>query len=159
MTASWPALLLVVGVGLGVTLAARLAARPLVPITLPARARAADIVARVSAASVPDSVASGIVRRDPFRMGREPAPLAYDPVRPAQPPASAAPKPTLRLLGVVAGGDPTAVIEGFPGGEGAHVARAGDEIAGLRVVRISAQEVKVVGMDTTWVLKVREPWK
>ena len=159
MTASWPALLLAAGAGLGVTLAARLAARPLVPITLPARVRAAETVSRVAAAAVPDSVVSTIVRRDPFRIGREPAPLAYDPVRTAQPPMPAAPKPALRLLGVVAGRDPTAVIEGFPGGERARVVRAGDEVAGLRVVRISVEEVKVVGMDTTWVLTVREPWK
>ncbi len=37
--------------------------------------------------------------------------------------------------------------------------RVGDVVAGLRIKRIGGDQVVIVGMDTTWVLKVREPWK
>jgi len=32
-------------------------------------------------------------------------------------------------------------------------------VSGLKVKRIDGTRVTVVGMDTTWVLQVREPWK
>jgi hypothetical protein len=71
----------------------------------------------------------------------------------------AAPKPVLALVGLVHGADPTAVVEGFPGVEGGRVVRAGDWVGELRVVGIAADRVRIVGMDTVWVLKVREPWQ
>jgi len=51
------------------------------------------------------------------------------------------------------------VIEGFPGVESARVVRVGDVVAGLRVKQIGGDHVTIVGMDTTWTLKVREPWR
>jgi len=39
------------------------------------------------------------------------------------------------------------------------VVRVGDVVAGLRVQSIGRAQVRIVGMDTTWVLKVREPWR
>jgi len=69
------------------------------------------------------------------------------------------PKPTLILDGVVNGVDPSAVIEGLPGVEGSRVVRVGDVVAGLQVKRITDSRVVIAGMDTTWVLEVREPWK
>jgi hypothetical protein len=57
------------------------------------------------------------------------------------------------------GMSPSAVIEGFPGVEGSRVVRVGDAVAGLRVKTISNGRVVIAGTDTTWVLKVREPWK
>ncbi|MGH7530058.1 MAG: hypothetical protein ACREMN_06715 [Gemmatimonadales bacterium] len=87
--------------------------------------------------------------------------MAYDPARGTtplpQPPA--VPKPTLLLVGLVSADQPSAVIEGFPDVQGSRVVRAGDVVAGLRVTRILADRVVVVGMDTTWQLKVREPWR
>ena len=107
-----------------------------------------------------DSFAQATVSRDLFRPGRRPASVAYDPARSEQAVvAEVPPKPVLLLVGIVAGTEPTALIEGFPGIEGARVARLGDVVAGLRVQRIDATAVRVVGMDTVWVLKVREPWK
>jgi hypothetical protein len=69
------------------------------------------------------------------------------------------PKPALALLGLIAGAEPTAVIEGLPGVEGSRVVRVGDVVSGVRVVRIGVDHVRLVGMDTVWVLKVREPWR
>jgi hypothetical protein len=99
------------------------------------------------------------VHHDPFRLGRRPAPVPYDPIHGGQPPAPGVAKPVLALVGIVVGADPTAIVEGFPGVEGARVVRTGDVVAGLRVARIGAREVTVVGMDTTWTLTVREPWR
>jgi len=107
-----------------------------------------------------DSLADVVVARDVFRAGRRPAGVAYSPsAAEAAPPAVALPKPALFLVGVVHGADPTAVIEGFPGVEGGRVVRAGDRVGDLRVVSITHDRVRIAGMDTVWVLKVREPWK
>jgi hypothetical protein len=108
-----------------------------------------------------DSLAAVIVARDLFRFGRRPPALRYDPLRELQAPpvAAAPPKPVLILVGIVAGSEPSAVIEGFPGVEGPRVVRVGDAVSGVRVTRIAKHDVWIVGMDTTWVLRVREPWK
>ncbi|HLZ07598.1 MAG TPA: hypothetical protein VKT80_03355, partial [Chloroflexota bacterium] len=57
------------------------------------------------------------------------------------------------------GPDPSAVIEGFPGVDGPRVVRSGDVVAGLQVKQITKDRILIVGMDTTWTLGVREPWK
>jgi len=107
-----------------------------------------------------DSLARLAVSRDVFRATRRPASLAYDPQRAAAPAeTSQPPKPVLTLLGLVAGAEPTAVIEGLPGVEGARVVRIGDAVAGIKVQQIAGDHVRLVGMDTVWVLRVREPWK
>jgi hypothetical protein len=113
-----------------------------------------DSVERVA----PESLAK-IVARDPFRMDRRPALVVYDPLRLAQPIAPRSPRPALVLAGVVDGSVPSAVVEGFPGVDGSRVVRVGDVVSGLRVRSIGKGGVVIVGLDTTWALKVREPWK
>jgi hypothetical protein len=107
-----------------------------------------------------DSLAHLTASRDLFRSVRRPSSLAYDPQRAAAPvETNQPPKPALALVGIVAGPEPSAVIEGIPGIEGSRVMRVGDVVSGFRVKRIGGDHVVIVGMDTTWVLKVREPWK
>ena len=107
-----------------------------------------------------DSLARVAVSRDVFRSTRRAAPVAYDPQRAVAPvEASQAPKPVLALLGLVVGVEATAVIEGFPGIEEARVVRVGDVVSGIRVQGIARNQVRLVGMDTVWVLQVREPWQ
>jgi hypothetical protein len=106
-----------------------------------------------------DSLDHKVVARDPFRPSHRPASVAFDPDPPLPTPvAPPPPKPALSLTGIVWGRDPGAVLEGVPGAEGARLVRAGEEFAGFRVRRITAQKVTVTGMDTTWVLEVRRPW-
>lgn len=101
-----------------------------------------------------------LVAHDPFRAQRAPAPVAYDPVAlAASPPPPAPPKPALTLTGIAWGAEPEAVIEGLPGTEGPRVVRVNETVGGLKIKRIASDRVVVVGMDTTWVLTVREPWK
>ncbi|MGH7526485.1 MAG: hypothetical protein ACREMX_07250 [Gemmatimonadales bacterium] len=69
------------------------------------------------------------------------------------------PIPALAISGIVWGMEPAAVVEGVPGVEGSVVLRRGESAAGLRVVRIDRERVVIRGMDTTWRLVVREPWK
>jgi hypothetical protein len=151
--------LLVVGL-LGVTASVRIAAGPIARIRLPrspaydSSVQAAGSGSRVAAESV-----TAIVSRDPFRIGRRPTLPAYDPQRLAEQLAPPPPKPTLILVGVVNGTEPSAVIEGLPGVEGSRVVRVGDVVAGLQVKKITNGRVVIAGMDTTWVLEVREPWK
>jgi hypothetical protein len=152
--------LLLIGVLLGLIALVRLVASPLAPIELHASvdASAAPRPRPAVRAAQAESV-SAIVARDPFRIGRLPAITAYDPVRLAQPVVPPPPRPQLTLLGIVNGSEPSAVMEGLPGVEGSRVVRVGDVIAGLRIKQIARTRVVVVGMDTTWVLEVREPWK
>jgi hypothetical protein len=107
-----------------------------------------------------DSLTRVAVSRDLFRPARRAPPIAYDPQRAVAPvDVAQAPRPVLALLGVVAGVEATAVIEGLPGVEGVRVVRVGDVVSGIRVMRIDTDQVRLVGMDTVWVLRVREPWK
>ena len=87
--------------------------------------------------------------------------MAYDPVRLAEPAAPATPKPALTLVGIVwdGGRDPSALIEGLPSTDGPRAVGRGDVIGGLRVRAIKTDQVVIIGLDTTWVLGVREPWK
>ena len=151
--------LIVVGL-LGVIAVVRLAAWPLVRVTLPPVSDSVS-TARVTAAKqtiAPDSVAA-IVSRDPFRIGHRPALAAYDPLRLAEQLAPPPPRPALVLVGVMDGVTPSAVVEGFPGVEGARVVRPGDVIGGLAIKKVGSGRVTITGLDTTWVLQVREPWK
>jgi hypothetical protein len=146
---------------LGVVAIARITAWPLVPVELQGAVDARPGGSRSEASravATPDAIGA-IVSRDPFRIGRLPAITAYDPIRLAQPSAPPPPRPALILVGVVDGAEASAVIEGFPGVEGARVVRVGDALAGLQVKQIRGSRVTIVGMDTTWVLEVREPWK
>jgi hypothetical protein len=130
-------------------------------ISVPERRQPSAPIPRTTADPYPaDSLLAVAVARDLFRVDRRPATVLYDVTRlnlANAPPA--VPKPTLTLVGVVGGRVPTAVIEGFAGVEGVRVTRVGDVVSGLRVARIEKDRVIVIGMDTTWVLTVREPWK
>lgn len=145
---------------LGAMALVRVTAWPLARVNVPAAAEPTtaaetrDVGQRAGAEAV-----AAIVSRDPFRFGRRPAVTAYDPVRLAQPVAPPPPRPQLILLGIVNGADPSAVLEGLPGVEGSRVVRVGDSVAGLQIKQIGTTRVVIVGMDTTWVLEVREPWK
>jgi hypothetical protein len=100
-----------------------------------------------------------VTGRDLFRTDRRPAQVAYDPLRGAAPLPEGPPKPALSLTGVVWGSVPEAVIEGLPTTDGPRVVRVGDVVGGLAIRRIGRGGVVVAGMDTTWTLAVKEPWK
>ncbi|HEX5387135.1 MAG TPA: hypothetical protein VFW66_10570 [Gemmatimonadales bacterium] len=110
-----------------------------------------------------DSLLRAAAAKAPFRASRTPASVPYDPARASQPAAPAAPpmpKPALTLSGLVWGGrTPAAVIEGIPGTDGSRVLRAGETVNGIRVRRIRRDGVVLSGLDTTWTLTVRVPWK
>jgi hypothetical protein len=146
---------------LGLALGVRLAAWPLVRVVVPTPARAAAVVSTAVSPLASDSLAHSIVARDPFRVTRRPSNVVYDPVRLAQPATPPAPKPALVLVGIVwdSGRDATALVEGLPGVDGPRPVRSGETIAGLRVKAIKPDRVVITGLDTTWTLTVREPWR
>jgi hypothetical protein len=152
--------LLVAGMLSGSVALVRVAAWPIVQVELPPAPEAAPGAPRDPAPRLAADSLAGLVARDPFRVARRPAPTVYDPLRLAEQLAPAPPKPVLTVVGVVSGPEPAAVIEGLPGMEGSRVVRVGDVVGGgLRVKQIDRDRVVIVGMDTTWVLKVREPWR
>lgn len=137
--------------------------RPVVRVDLPPARRAVESVAP---GPVEDSVVARAVRRALdrpfFRADRRAPSAAYDPERPDLPDTPPVPRrarPALAISGIVWGMEPAAVVEGVPGVEGSVVLRRGESAAGLRVVRIDRDRVVIRGMDTTWRLPVREPWK
>ncbi len=145
----------------GLALGLRLAAWPLVHVVVPPPASAAAVVPTASSPLEPDSLVHLIVARDPFRVTRRPSNVVYDPIRLAQPATPPASKPVLALVGIVwdNGRDPTALVEGLPGADGPRPVRSGETIAGLRVKMIKPDRVVITGLDTTWTLTVREPWR
>jgi hypothetical protein len=118
----------------------------------PAPAEAPGGVAR--AAYDAAAVARAVVERDVFRLERRPAAVRYDPERqsPEAVPAYAPPRPALVLRGIVWGDTARALIEGFPGTEGARLVRAGDVVGELRVAAIARRSARILAPDTTWVL-------
>jgi hypothetical protein len=104
------------------------------------------------------ALASSIAARDPFRLERRPATVAFGTPFVA-PMVSVEPsrRPRLLLSGVF--GPPwQAVLEGIPGREGSVIARAGDVFGDLRIRSVRRDTVVVQGADTTWKLTVRRVW-
>jgi hypothetical protein len=161
MTATHLNASLIAAGSVGLALAVRLVASPLVRVTAPPRVGTAPVAATAHGSVRPDSLVAALVGRDPFRIMRRPAPVAYDPLRIGQPEAPSPPKPVLLLVGIVwdGGKDPTALLEGLPATDGPRVVRSGETVGGLRVKQVGRERVVIVGMDTVWALKVREPWK
>jgi hypothetical protein len=145
----------------GLALGVRLAVWPLVRVVVPPPASAAAVVSTPGSPLEPDSLVHLIVVRDPFRVTRRPSDVVYDPVRLAQPATPPPSKPLLALVGIVwdNGRDPTALVEGLPSVDGPRPVRQGESIAGLRVKAIKLDRVVIIGLDTTWTLTVREPWR
>lgn len=95
-----------------------------------------------------------VQQRDPFRLERTPSrvrflpwPVADDTV--AERPQRAVP-PSLALVGVLAGATVQVVVEGVPGRERGILLRRGEEVGGVRLVRISGDTVVLAGFDTLW---------
>lgn len=151
--------LMVAGV-LGLGVVARMSVWPLAAIEVPVTRGSTSASADGDAVRGLNADSQAVlVTRDPFRIGRRAVLPAYDPLRLAEQLAPPPPRPALLLVGVVEGTQPSAIVEGFPGIEGSRVVRVGDVIAGLAIKKVSGGRVTIVGMDTTWVLEVREPWK
>lgn len=108
-----------------------------------------------------ESATALVVSRDLFRPSRRPAPERFQrtvtDVADAE--AEEVVRPALTLVGIVMGREPSAIIEGWPGAEGARVMRAGEREGALVVKRIRGGTVEIAGMDTLWVLTMREPWQ
>lgn len=130
-----------------------------VPPAVVTKARQRSSPSAVSAPYPADSLARAVVARDLFRVDRRPAGVPYDALRGAVPLPDGPPKPQLTLTGVVWGDIPEAVIEGLPTTDGPRVVRLGDLVGGLAIRHVGRGSVVVVGMDTTWTLAVKEPWK
>jgi hypothetical protein len=100
------------------------------------------------------------VSRDLFRIERRPADVAYTAAA-AEPESDPAlpPLPELRLVGIVNGPHPAAIIEGFPGVTEARAVRPGESVGDLLVKRVTGTWVEIVGRDSTWMLELKEPWR
>jgi hypothetical protein len=66
--------------------------------------------------------------------------------------------PVPLLTGILWGPEPSAILEGLPGMEGAALLRTGERLGPIQVRRITRDRVELAGLDTVWVLRVRAPW-
>jgi hypothetical protein len=130
-----------------------------VPVVIEPGSTGGPVEPEKSVETPADSLLRIVVDHDVFRMSRTPALLAFNSAPPeAVPTEVPPPKPQLLLTGIVWGTDPGAIVEGLPGIEGSRVLRVGETSGGIRVRRITKQNVTLAGLDTTWVLQVRKPW-
>jgi len=105
-----------------------------------------------------DSLQTLVVSRDLFQRERRPPPQAPAPGE--VPPAEAiAPTMNLRLVGIVAGARPSAVILGVPGATGPRLVLEGDRVGNLTVRRIARDTVVLSVADSLIRLTIREPWQ
>jgi hypothetical protein len=145
---------------LGALTLARVVAFPLVRVRLADAALAEAAPRTAGPRRNADSLATIVVARDAFRVSRTPAAIAYDALRVQQPDQPLPPKPVLVLTGIAWDRtSPSAILEGVPGVDGPRVVRAGESLNGLLIRTIARDRVIVSGMDTTWTLRVREPWR
>lgn len=105
------------------------------------------------------SVATRIVATNPFRLERRPATVRYAANQPRDiiaptttPPVS---RPQLVLVGIVGGPPWRGILEGVPGRQSNVLVSAGDTLANLRVLRVSAESLYVAGSDTAWAIGLR----
>jgi len=110
----------------------------------------------------PDSIARLIATRNPFRLGRAPSSVPFDPraslpgAPPMPPPV---PRPPLTLAGLLLGPPHAALIEGLPGSDGARLMRAGERVGDYVLRSIATDHVVVAGRDTTWTLRLRNRYQ
>ena len=107
----------------------------------------------------PDSLARHIAGRNPFRVSRSAALVAFrvggdqPPPVPATPPPP--PRPSLALAGVIMGNESAALIDGLPGVDGTRVLRVGERVGGYELRSVTSESAVVAGPDTVWTLRVR----
>ena len=116
-----------------------------------------------SAEAVP-AVAIGLAARRlaravPFRQDRLPTAVAYVPWADTLPPPPPPVRPALAVTGILWATHPVAIIEGIPGTTGGRLLGIRDTLGGLKVARITAAQVVLVGYDTAWTLTVRHSWQ
>jgi hypothetical protein len=99
-----------------------------------------------------------VVSRDPFRITRRPAPVAFGTqVSPSAPVPPQPERPRLRLAGIIGGPPWEAILEGFPSRAGGIVVRGGDLVGDVRIRRITRDTVVVEASDSTWKLTLQRP--
>lgn len=109
-----------------------------------------------------DSAAKAVTASDPFRLERRPSAVAYG-TEPegasAAPEPPKPPKPALALAGIVGGPPWVALLDGVPGKNGSVLVHTGDTLAGLRIRSLGPSSITITGLDTTWKLTLKRPWK
>ena len=106
------------------------------------------------------AASESLVARDPFRLERRPSGVPYSAAtEAAPPPAPRPPRPTLAVAGIVGGPPWEAIITGIPGRSEAALVRRGDTLGGFHVRSITRDTVRISGMDTMWVMTIREAWQ
>jgi len=136
-----------------------------VPTSIPAPPALPWRASAVAESLPPDTVAAAakaIAAGDPFRLDHRPSTVAYraelEGVAPPPPPP-VPPKPALALAGLVGGPPWAALLDGVPGRDGSVLVHAGETLGALHVRGVSAAGVTISGMDTTWHLTLKRPWR
>lgn len=142
---------------LGLALVAGASGVPLVRRPPPIRAlTAVRAAAADSDADVSSSEPARALTRNVFRAARRPPRMAFGAVDPTTVTDGSAERRSLRLVGLVVGERPMALIEGVPGVSGAAVLAPGDTLQALRVTRVGARSVNARWRGDTLTLQLRD---
>lgn len=109
-----------------------------------------------TAADLSSSEAARALDRNVFRATRRRPRAAFGAVDPTTATDGSAERRSLRLVGLVKGNHPMALIEGVPGVSGAAVVAPGDTLQALRITRIGARSVSARWRGDTLTLQLRD---
>ena len=97
-----------------------------------------------------------IIQHNPFRIARTASAVRYgeEPLPIPDPENShmLSARPALRLIGVVAGENWVALIDGFPGHDRTMLLREDEPVEGVVIHKVTRDSVVMTAFDTTWVL-------
>lgn len=124
---------------------------------------AGEVARRGASSSLINAAAEVTVNRNPFRIDRRPADVAFGMIytgaaaagQDVQPVISH-PRPLLVLAGIIGGPPWLALVEGLPGLSGSLLVQAGEVIGDLRIRGVGPDAVSIQGPDTTWNLPLKK---
>jgi hypothetical protein len=103
------------------------------------------------------ALAATIQAQNPFRIGRTPSDVRFDPMEPVPMNAESTDsviisRPALILVGILGGPPWNALVDGIPEHHGSVLLRLGEQAGGIRFDQIRGDTVVLAGHDTTWTL-------
>lgn len=150
--ARWERLLWVAATAVGVVAYTRLHSRPNDASQMPIGTVGADPTVGMFDADTLDKAAERVIARDPFRLDRHPASVAFSTTPSGAPGPIMPPQPAVRLVlhGTIGGPPWKAILSGIPGHDGTTLMSTGDTLGGVLVRRVARDSVLVRVKDSTW---------
>lgn len=150
--AQWERLLWMTSAVVAVVAYTRLHGHPNDDPQMPVGTIGADPTVGMFDADTLAKAAERVVARDPFRLDRHPASVAFATTPSGMPGPIVPPQPAVRLVlhGTIGGPPWKAILSGIPGHDGTTLMSTGDTLGGVLVRRVARDSVLVRVKDSTW---------